>query len=178
MVKLRSWLVRNLRTGEERTEKVELDLESGDIDIPAFEVESIPGTETERSSFRGLSAKMDEAEETILEGDPDYDKLNPYSLIPLGFDPRRESNSTGMLSGYLNSTAWSPEDMVTLEADFAPARSSVLLTSDMVASLADMASRWRALSGNVLEKCQHCGQWGAVMCQCRHCGAPIDPGGS
>lgn len=27
----------------------------------------------------------------------------------------------------------------------------------------------------VLEKCTHCGQWGAVMCACPHCGAPIDP---
>jgi hypothetical protein len=27
----------------------------------------------------------------------------------------------------------------------------------------------------VLEKCSHCGQWGAVMCACPHCGAPIDP---
>lgn len=28
---------------------------------------------------------------------------------------------------------------------------------------------------NVLKKCKHCGQWGAVMCACPHCGAPIDP---
>lgn len=27
----------------------------------------------------------------------------------------------------------------------------------------------------VLEKCGHCGQWGAVMCSCPQCGAPIDP---
>ena len=27
----------------------------------------------------------------------------------------------------------------------------------------------------VLEKCGHCGQWGAVMCACPQCGAPIDP---
>lgn len=27
----------------------------------------------------------------------------------------------------------------------------------------------------VLEKCKHCGQYGAVMCACPHCGAPIDP---
>lgn len=27
----------------------------------------------------------------------------------------------------------------------------------------------------VLEKCTHCGQWGAVMCSCPNCGAPIDP---
>lgn len=29
----------------------------------------------------------------------------------------------------------------------------------------------------VLEKCVHCGQWGAVMCACPQCGAPIDPKG-
>lgn len=28
---------------------------------------------------------------------------------------------------------------------------------------------------NVLEKCDHCGHWGAVMCECPKCGAPIDP---
>lgn len=27
----------------------------------------------------------------------------------------------------------------------------------------------------VLEKCSHCGQYGAVMCACPSCGAPIDP---
>ena len=27
----------------------------------------------------------------------------------------------------------------------------------------------------VLKKCIHCGQWGAVMCACPACGAPIDP---
>lgn len=27
----------------------------------------------------------------------------------------------------------------------------------------------------VLKKCTHCGQWGAIMCACRSCGAPIDP---
>ena len=28
---------------------------------------------------------------------------------------------------------------------------------------------------NVLEKCDHCGHWGAVMCECPKCDAPIDP---
>lgn len=28
---------------------------------------------------------------------------------------------------------------------------------------------------NPLKKCQHCRQWGAVMCSCVKCGAPIDP---
>ena len=40
------------------------------------------------------------------------------------------------------------------------------LTATIAASLAPE---------RVLEKCGHCGQWGAIMCACRYCGAPIDP---
>lgn len=28
--------------------------------------------------------------------------------------------------------------------------------------------------GNVIVKCQHCGQWGARKTECKKCGAPID----
>jgi hypothetical protein len=29
--------------------------------------------------------------------------------------------------------------------------------------------------GDVIVKCRHCGQYGAVKCPCPMCGAPIDP---
>ena len=29
---------------------------------------------------------------------------------------------------------------------------------------------------NVVIRCAHCGQWGAVKCACKHCGAPMPAG--
>jgi hypothetical protein len=42
-------------------------------------------------------------------------------------------------------------------------------------SIADFVKKEIGIYDRVLEKCAHCGQWGAVMCACRTCGAPIDP---
>ena len=29
--------------------------------------------------------------------------------------------------------------------------------------------------GDVIVKCGHCGQWGAVKTSCKYCGSPVDP---
>lgn len=45
-----------------------------------------------------------------------------------------------------------------------------------VVSIADLVrNAVYSVDADVIVKCSHCGQWGAVKTACKTCGAPVDP---
>jgi len=48
--------------------------------------------------------------------------------------------------------------------------------SDFIDASFDEAAEkigWNVAPAEVIVKCGHCGQWGAVKTQCKHCGAAV-----